>query len=248
MKLRRRMNEKSEKILGIKDCRVNLIRISRKTIERMIGNNNNSEPATKNFNFRLKFNQGNWICVNHPDNVVPTISSNGTISISIHNSEPSSTDVPESSSSSPLSFKNKLRPRQEKVPVVSLKKLVPTTTISEISVSVQKNNLWSACKRKANKTALIEGSFVFAKQTGYAPWPSSIQSINKSRTSAIVKYYGFDDYKGTIKINELVQVDDGSMDEIGALILFTLRTKSIKEFERFQRAIQEIQFTLNFNL
>lgn len=40
---------------------------------------------------------------------------------------------------------------------------------------------------------------MFAKQSGHSPWPSCILSINKSRTSAVVKYYGFNDFTGTVK-------------------------------------------------
>lgn len=92
----------------------------------------------------------------------------------------------------------------------------------------------------------MEGAFVFAKQTGYAPYPSTIVSINKSRTSAIVKYLRFCDFTGVVKINEIVQVDDDSMESISALVSFTLKTKGIKDFLRFERGIQEAELTIKF--
>lgn len=106
--------------------------------------------------------------------------------------------------------------------------------------SVQKEKLWMACKKIANKSKLVEDALVFAKQTNYAPWPSTIISINKSRTSAMVKYHGFENYRGKVKFNELVQVDETSMKAIESLIGYTLKTKSIKEFNHFKRAIRKL--------
>lgn len=90
----------------------------------------------------------------------------------------------------------------------------------------------------------MEGAFVFAKKTGYAPWPSFIVSINKSRTSAVVKYLGFDDFNGTVKMNEIVQADDVSIEAIGALVSFTLKTKAIKDFLHFTRAVKEMEIIM----
>lgn len=144
MKLRSNKNGKrgknSDKVLRIKECRVNLVRINKETIERMMCGR--SEPNTKNFNFELKFNRGKWICVKHPDEVVPKISPSGNISISIHNAVHGTAIVSNSSLSC------KLRPRPEKV-ATTAKKLVPSTkSLAVLSVSVQKTNLWSACKKR----------------------------------------------------------------------------------------------------
>lgn len=99
-------------------------------------------------------------------------------------------------------------------------------------------------KKKIDKLLVIDGAFVFAKQNGYAPWPSQIVSMNKS--SSMVKYYGFDDYKGKVKNDEIVQVNNDSMEEIGALIAYTLKTKSIKEFRRYNKAIKEVFGSMKF--
>lgn len=115
-----------------------------------------------------------------------------------------------------------------------------------MGVNVRKTNLWNACKKNTNKSKIQEGAFVFAKQVGYAPWPSTVESINKSRTSAIVKYFGFDDLKGTVKIKDIVQVDESTMEDIGLLIKFTMQSKSIKEFERFTKAINEVKGVMEF--
>lgn len=120
---------------------------------------------------------------------------------------------------------------------MKLPKKTPSNTICELGASVQKKKLWDACKRKVDKSHLIEGAFVFAKQGGYAPWPSKILVLNKS--SSIVKYYGYVDSKGNVKNSEIVQVNTDSMEEIGALVEYTLKTKSIKDFERFNKAIKE---------
>lgn len=111
--------------------------------------------------------------------------------------------------------------------------------VSSKKKNTQKRSLWFACKKMIKIESLVEGTHVFAKQNGYAPWPATISSINKSRTSAVVKYFGFEDYKGTVKFNELVQVDDDSINTIRNLVLFTLQTKSIKEFDRFEEAVND---------
>lgn len=235
-----------KKVLGMKEVRVNLIRLTKETIERMMNTSNGKN--TKNYNFSLKFNKTIWECTSHPPSIVPKISNGGTISISIRKPEAShgQTSVPACAQSTTINLPSnasrclRTRPKKDDIPLKKPKPN-PKTTISELSVNVQKKNLWDACKKKADKSALTEGLFVFAKQSGYAPWPSTIISINKSRTSAQVKYLGFINYKGTVKVGELVQVDHRSTDAISSLILFTLKTKAIKEFDRFEKAINEVK-------
>lgn len=43
-------------------------------------------------------------------------------------------------------------------------------------------------------------------------------------------------------IIELVQIDDDTKEAIGALVEFTLKTQSIKEFNRFQKAVEELRY------
>lgn len=121
-------------------------------------------------------------------------------------------------------------------------------TISELSVASQKRNLWEKCKKLYDDSKMVDGAMVFAKQSGYAPWPSTILHFNKSRSSAVVRYFGFEYFVGTVKRKEIVQMDEKSKDAIGSLILFTLKTKSIKEYDRFLKAVKEIRIFMDFSL
>lgn len=252
MKVKKENNEK--KVLGIKEVRVNVIRLTKEKIDSMI--NQLAAKDTMNYNFSLKFNKNEWVCTSHPKSIVPVISKRKNIFISLRKSNAFVSNVDISSAASvpdpvylPAKAGYGLRSRPQKlaknIPLINPKP-VSTTTISELGVNVKKKTHWDACKKKVNKSALIEGAFVFAKQIGYAPWPSKIITINKSQTSAVVGYYGYANYNGTVKMTEIVQVDDRSMDEIGALISFTLKTKAIKEFERFEKAISEVFAAMQF--
>lgn len=84
-------------------------------------------------------------------------------------------------------------------------------------------------------------------QGGYAPWPSRILEFDKSKTSAKVSYYGFENYTGSVKSSEIVQIDNDSKEPIGNLISFTLKTQSIREFQSFGKAIKEIQGAMGFD-
>lgn len=82
---------------------------------------------------------------------------------------------------------------------------------------------------------------------GYSPWPCKILEFNKSRTTATVQYYGYELYTGKIKIEELVQLDEISKDAIGNLVSFILQAKCIKDFDRFAKAIKEVQMSMKFS-
>lgn len=116
--------------------------------------------------------------------------------------------------------------------------------ISECNNATKKRIFWEECKKKVNFDELTEGAIVLGKQSGYSPWPCQILSITKSKSSANVKYFGYEDLRGTVKFNELVQLSSTSVVEIGCLIHFTLNNKCIKEFDRFQRAINEIKLVM----
>lgn len=119
--------------------------------------------------------------------------------------------------------------------------------ISELSVNTQKRKVWSDCKKFVDRSKLVEGAVVFAKQAGYSPWPGRIVSMTKSRSSAVVEYLGYGKYTGSVKFDELVQLDDNSKDAIGILIFFTLNARCIREFERFHRAIIELKLVMGEN-
>lgn len=119
--------------------------------------------------------------------------------------------------------------------------------ISKLCVNTQKRNVWSDCKKTVDRSKLVEGAVVFAKQAGYSPWPARIVSLTKSRSSAIVEYLGYEHFTGSVKFNELVQLDDKSKDAIGYLIHFTLNVKRIRDFEQFQKAIIELKAVMGEN-
>lgn len=233
---------KKNKVPFTKNLRVILTRLSEGTIHRMMANND--DRISMDFNFSLKIEKGEWKCTNHPTSVMPLISKeNICISIRKPNEVATKRNKSDSNTLNVPTVPNgyHLRTRSKKVAELPLKQQKPiVTTIAEIGTKIQKKQLWDACKKMRNKSAINENSVVFAKQSGYAPWPSTILSINKSGSSAIVKYYGFADYKGTVKINEIVQIDHGSVESIVALVQFTLKTKAIKEFARFERGVREI--------
>lgn len=75
---------------------------------------------------------------------------------------------------------------------------------------------------------------------GYSPWPSKILTINKSRSMATVQYYGYESYVGKVKMCEMVQLDERSRESICNLVSFIIQTKSIKDFDRFEKGVKEI--------
>lgn len=236
MKVKKQSNKKN--VLGIKELRVNLTRLTKERINKLL--NDPAKENVINYNFSLKFKDNKWQCTNHPSSIAPIISSGGNILISLRKTVTSANQNTVHISSMTPAYN--LRQRSDKKPteIKATKKPKPTT-ISELSVTLQKKRLWAACKQEVQKSALILNAIVFAKQNGFAPWPSRIIKINKSGKSAIVKYFGFVNYVGSVKMSEIVQLDSQSMNPIGALISFTLKTKAIKEFGQFEKAIKEIQ-------
>lgn len=249
----KKQNNNTKKVLGIKEVRVNVIRLTKDKIDSII--NAIAAEETINYNFSLKFDKNGWICTSHPAAIVPVISKQKNIFISLRKSKTlvrndvsCASSVPDNVNL-PARAAYRLRSRHQKlVENIPLKipKPVSTTTISELGANVQKRILWNACKKKVYVSAVVEDALVFAKQAGYAPWPSKIITINKSRSSAVVKYYGYVNYRGTVKMKDIVQVDSSAMDEIGKLISFTLKSKAIKEFERFEKAIKEAFGAMQF--
>lgn len=237
------------KKLGIKDVRVNLIRLTKEKIASLL----NTAPETNkiNYNFSLKLSGNKWKCTSYPTSIAPVISNGNNIFISIRNTNADVPDVADVSSAASLnsdlgptfSYKLRSRPPKENIPLKITTK-APLTTISELGADAQKKRLWDLCKKKVDKLLLIDGALVFAKQKGHSPWPSKIISMKK--TSSTVKYYGYVDFRGTVKNNEMVPLNDDSKQEIGALVEYTLKTKSIRDFDRFNKAIKEISGAMKF--
>lgn len=72
-------------------------------------------------------------------------------------------------------------------------------------------------------------------------------TINEKRSQATVQYFGFKYFIGKGKFNEPVQLDDQSKTYIGNLVSFFLQTKCIKDFDRFQKGVTEIQAAMEFS-
>lgn len=201
----------------------------------------NTQPSTTNFdsesfNLTLKLGgNGEWKCIKNSNHENQTGPNNKINSITLFQSNDRS-----------IAKTYGLRQRIKKEPKEKSTRKASGTTFSEIGVAIQKRILWSNCKKLTNLSKLVINAKVFAKQTGHPPWPGQILEFTKNNTSALVMFYGFDKSIGTVKINELVQLDEETKPAIGELILFTYRTKSIRGFESFKDAIREMQGNMVF--
>lgn len=145
--------------LGIKDLRVNLIRLDKNTIYRMIGMN--KSVSTYNISMRLK--NGEVVCVQDSGEALSMI-------ITVKSIHPSSPPIPSTINSQPTSDMPMLQSSNQYSlrarAVVQPKKPEPkiSTAVSEISVSLKKRQLWSSCKKDLKKEKLVLGAIVFAKQ------------------------------------------------------------------------------------
>lgn len=119
-----------------------------------------------------------------------------------------------------------------------------TDAVYPLSFEAQKKFLWAQCKLKADKTMIVENSIVFAKQKGYSAWPAKV--IERKKSSVLVEYIGYNNLKGTVKIEEAVQLNDESSEAIGIYIHFILSTKCIREHQLFGRGVMEIRRTMNY--
>lgn len=183
--------------------------------------------------FTLSRINKNWVCIKQSG--ISTSISKNNISISFRNEE---------NSHELICRPYELRYRREVEPIKKIERK-PVTAVSEISIAMKKRNHWINCKKTVNKIKLDHGAIVFAKQAGYSPWPCKILKFNKSRSSATVEYFGFNNMTGTVKTQELVQIDDDSKEAIGSLITFTLQTKCIRDHESFGKAVRELEGSMN---
>lgn len=124
---------------GLKDLRVNLTRLDKETVKRYL-----KSVDVNSFNFCIKIKNGKIEFGNEIGAIVPmTI----TISTSIQRPE--------------NKYSLRVRTASQKIETKVPK---PKNAVSEISVSVRKQQLWASCKRAVNKSKLIVGSIVFGKQ------------------------------------------------------------------------------------
>lgn len=89
MKVKARENEKKK--LGIKEVRVNLIKLTKEQMYAML--NTPPETIEINYNFSLKLKGNQWKCTSHPKSITPLISSGNTIHISLRKSKARIVDV-----------------------------------------------------------------------------------------------------------------------------------------------------------
>lgn len=205
-----------------KQLTINLKRLTKNEIEQII----RDSERTITFNFSVKSVGSNWVCEEATKNV-EIRSNRDRIELKFKKENTSTYDL-------------RYRPQENHTKMLINNK-PQKKTISEIGFATQKNTLWDLCKKKADNSKLFEGAIVFAKQKGYSPWPSKILQISKNRKTVSVSYFGFNDLKGSVKIAEVVQLNDESKLEIGELINFILVTKNIREISEFSKAISEIQ-------
>lgn len=246
MKLKKKHSRsESKNLFGIKECRVNLTRLNPKTIRAYLdGGKSTVSSDCENYNFLFKFSRSKWICVKNTSTVRPITTESGTIVISLQSSTQEIIGKEEQPKLEAAENKVQFEAEQP-VSAVEIHFKPSQMTISELSIATQKRNLWKMCKSLCDNFKLVDGAIVFAKQSGYAPWPSSLVKFkNKNRTSAVVKYFGFENYFGTVQSKEMVQIDDKTKNAIESLVVFTLKTKSIREFERFEKAVNELQLIM----
>lgn len=131
--------------MGIKDVRVNIIRLTKEQIHSML--NTPPETNTINLNFSLKLNGNKWECTSHPQSIAPKISKGNKISISLRKVNASVVVKAVDVNQTKNKYSLRSRPPTEKI-VLKIPKKTSMTTVSELGTNVQKNKLWHACKKK----------------------------------------------------------------------------------------------------
>lgn len=143
--------------------RINLIRLTPETIKRatVVDMKNN-----KIIYFRIKIRNGD-VCVNDSETDIPLkVTVTSTFDNCFHQFElPNKSNVQTENLSNDTANKYSFRKRNAVVKVEKPKCLA----VAKINLSVLKEQLWRQCKLVANKTTwnktkLIEGALVFAKQ------------------------------------------------------------------------------------
>lgn len=206
---------------------------------------NSVNNDVKNYNISMSIRNGKWKCFEDSGHLQTTVSENNIVTISLREKASSNdeSDLIEEPRSYGLRHRKNVQQKLKIEPNIP----VTMTTVSEVCVSFKKRNLKLNCKKLANKAKLVENAILFAKQAGYAPWSSRLINFTKNRSSATVMYYGFNNFTGSVKLNEIVQMYDESKEAIGELITFTLKSKSIREFPCFLKAVREIQGAMGYS-
>lgn len=151
---------------GLKDLRVNLVRLDRETIRRYV-----KSAAVDNFNLCIKIKNGKVEFGRESGTTVPM-----TITISsLCRSKPNE-----------YSLRTRSAPLKKEIEVPR-----PKNSLSEMTLSVRKNQLWASCKRAVDKSKLIEGSIVFGKQVN-EQFFDDVQSIFRDRWLKMLIHFRMD--------------------------------------------------------
>lgn len=262
MKVKNSEMFETKKFPQMKELKIKLHRLDKAMIKSL----QSEKKIVENFNFSVRkvmSNSVRWQCQEKDGKVRAVTTNSNTIQIQIREEFEKREDrkaVNKMSSVDQVKLKNKktdgeasetetvkyeLRQRntkEKKKPILETNKV---TTISNLTTTRQKQILWSDCKKKINKSAIKEGSIAFVKQKGYSAWPARILNFTKTRSSAQVQYFGFNNLKSTIKVNEIVQVDQDSMEAISKFTKFVIEKKCVREHSEFSKAILEIQYIVD---
>lgn len=252
MKVKQKPTKNSDaKILGIKDLKVKLHRLTKADIEKII----HEQSSTINYDFTIKIGSDRPLecsSTNKYKDQQPFIKILNKNSIQIRlrreNEAKEMNKEIEIKESTLRTQENAyvLRSHSQPKPVLLKYDKKRVNTVSCLTHATIKRNLWTECKRKVDDKKLIIGAIVFAKQTGYSPWPCKILSFTKNKTSAKLQYFGYSSLIGSVKCNEIVQMDNETSEDIGKLIHFFLSTKSMREYHEFSKAIGEIRRIINY--
>lgn len=232
------------KILGIKNLKVKLHRLTKTDIEKIIYD----QSSIVNYNFTLKIGSNKpWACssTSNQSDQHPSIKISEQNVIQIRLRRDYEMNQMNETTVCPQVNTYVLRSHSQPKPLLKEVTKRNVNAVSCLNHATIKRNLWTECKRKLNHDKLIIGAIVFAKQTGYSPWPCKILSFTKNKTSAKVQYFGYNNLIGSVKCNEIVQLDYETSDDIGKLIHFCFSTKKIRDYCEFVKAINEIRCIMN---
>lgn len=213
---------------------VKLDRLSESDIKNIINSIQKADVnVTNTINFVLNMESTGWRCTAMDGKVTPINISEDTIEINLRTNAVD--DITKESDGQPQKhFEEKNLPI-----IVDQTSSEPIKTIKIINDATRKRQLWAACKKEANLDQLNVGTLVFAKQKGYSPWPGKIIGLTKTKSSAVVEYFGYNNLKGTVKTNEIVPTNESNKNVISALIHATMTTGNVREFSCFVKAIAE---------
>lgn len=139
--------------LGIKDLKVNLIRLDKETIHRFMGL---AEQTVVNYNLSLRMKNGDISRICDSGAYVPMVITIESIHATSKQPVPSTYNRDQANK-----YSLRIRIPEKKTEKPAQKS---TTTVSVVSTSVRNRQLWANCKKMIDKGKIIEGAICFAKQ------------------------------------------------------------------------------------